>query len=354
MSVPVLAFFNNKGGVGKTSLAYHLAWMISRMGRRVVAVDLDPQSNLTSAFLDEDQLEALYDAALDAPTTIYRCVKPLTEVRDLHEPSLQSIAENLWLLPGELRLASFEDNLSREWTDCLGSGSSLYRPFRIVAAFWTLAQRAAEQVGADLVIADVGPNLGAINRSALIASDHVIIPLGADLFSLQGLENLGPTLRDWRMGWKKRIENYPDPPFPLPAGGMRALGYVVRQPGIRLGSPVKAYDKWINRIPEVYRRSMPDDAATRSDDPPPRLALLKHYRSLVPMAQEARKPVFLLTPQDGAIGSHAVAVRNAHDDFQALAQAVLERMGLASNPPWNAAPARQEPGSQQPLPLGGA
>ena len=47
MSVPVLTFFNNKGGVGKTSLVFHLAWMFAEMGKRVVAVDLDPQANLT-------------------------------------------------------------------------------------------------------------------------------------------------------------------------------------------------------------------------------------------------------------------------------------------------------------------
>ena len=63
MSIPVLTFFNNKGGVGKTSLVYHMAWMFSEMGKRIVAIDLDPQANLTSAFLPEDQLEALWDLA---------------------------------------------------------------------------------------------------------------------------------------------------------------------------------------------------------------------------------------------------------------------------------------------------
>jgi cellulose biosynthesis protein BcsQ len=59
MTAPVLTFFNNKGGVGKTSLIYHLAWMFSSLGKRVVAVDLDPQANLTAAFLDEETIEDL-------------------------------------------------------------------------------------------------------------------------------------------------------------------------------------------------------------------------------------------------------------------------------------------------------
>ena len=55
------------------------------------------------------------------------------------------------------------------------------------------------------------------------------------------------------------------------------------------------------------------------------LATLKHYRSLMPMAQEARKPVFHLRASDGAIGAHARAVASAYQDFSTLADIVLER-----------------------------
>ena len=51
-----IAFFNNKGGVGKTSLVYHLAWMFADHGIKTLAVDLDPQANLTAMFLDEERL----------------------------------------------------------------------------------------------------------------------------------------------------------------------------------------------------------------------------------------------------------------------------------------------------------
>ena len=61
MSIPVLTFFNNKGGVGKTSLVYHLSWMFSDLGMRILAVDLDPQANLSSAFLTEDDFEVLFE-----------------------------------------------------------------------------------------------------------------------------------------------------------------------------------------------------------------------------------------------------------------------------------------------------
>ena len=62
MSIPVLTFFNNKAGVGKTSLVYHLARMLARIGHRVLACDLDPQANLTAAFLSESRLENIWNA----------------------------------------------------------------------------------------------------------------------------------------------------------------------------------------------------------------------------------------------------------------------------------------------------
>ena len=58
---PTVTFFNNKGGVGKTSLVYHLAWSYAEQGKRVIAVDLDPQSNLSSFFLTETELETLWE-----------------------------------------------------------------------------------------------------------------------------------------------------------------------------------------------------------------------------------------------------------------------------------------------------
>jgi cellulose biosynthesis protein BcsQ len=333
MSVPVLTFFNNKGGVGKTSLVYHLGWMLAELGRRVVVVDLDPQANLTSAFLDEDELERLWESDSE-PTTIYRALEPLAEMGDLKEPHSLKIAAGLHLVPGDVALAGLEELLSSEWPNCMRD-QQLRRPFRVTTAFWQAAQLAARRVEADIILADVGPNLGAINRSALIASDHVVIPLGADLFSLQGLKNLGPTLRAWRDGWRKRLDNWLQPYFPLPAGRMQPLGYVIQQYSVRLDRPVKAYDRWVNRVPAVYAQSVleRDSPAQTPGSDENCLLTIKHYRSLVPMAQEARKPIFSLTPADGAIGNHAVAAREAYGDFKELAARILARMGLGDERP---------------------
>ena len=335
MTVPVLTFFNNKGGVGKTSLVYHLAWMLSDMGHQVLACDLDPQANLTAAFLDEGHLERLWENDNDQlGRTILQCIRPLTKVGDIKEPSLVKIANSLSLIPGDLALAGFEDTLSAEWPNALGSNpTELFRPFRILTAFSTVMQSGAAKIDASVILADVGPNLGAINRSALIATDYIIVPLGADLFSLQGLRNLGPTLNRWRQDWQRRSENWESPDFPLPAGRMQPVGYVVQQHSIRLNRPVRAYDKWVNRMPREYARNLLNDQkgpypATPAQDEQHALATVKHYRSLVPMAQEARKPIFHLTAADGAIGSHAAAANDARRDFKEVAKKIVQKVRL--------------------------
>ncbi len=337
MNRPILTFFNNKGGVGKTSLVYHLAWMFASLQKRVVVVDLDPQANLTAAFLDEEKIENLWNQPSEG-STIYHCVKPLTSVGDIVKPILQNIVANLYLVPGDVELSSYEEVLSHEWPDSMGD-KNLYRPMRILSSFWQVMQMAAEEAKADIIFVDVGPNLGAINRSVLAATDYVVIPLGADLFSLQGLKNLGPTLKSWRNLWKKRLTNWNDsaeknshPNFQLPQGNMQPVGYICQQYGVRLDRPVKAYDKWVNRIPGVYRECVLEEEYSnhmKPDADPYCLATMKHYRSLTPMAQEHRKPIFNLKSADGAIGSHANAARDAYTDFKELALKIAEKIGVS-------------------------
>ena len=327
-----VAFFNNKGGVGKTSLVYHLAWMYADLGVSAVAADLDPQANLTGMFLDEYEAEDLWSP--DPPRkTIHGSLVPLLRgTGDIDPPTMISPRPPLGLVAGDLALSGAEDEFSSQWPQCL-DGSE--RAFRVITALSRVLGRAREQAEADLVLIDVGPNLGAINRAALIAADFVVVPLAPDLFSLQGLRNLGPTLRTWREHWELRLSRATElsglEDLDMPSGAMLPIGYVVLQHAVRLDRPVRAYARWMDDIPREYRESVlneADPALIDTSGDEHCLATLKHYRSLMPYAQEARKPMFKLTPADGAIGGHINAVQDCYWDFRSLACAVAKRCGV--------------------------
>ncbi len=322
---PHIAFFNNKGGVGKTSLVYHCAYMFAEQGLRVLVADLDPQSNLSIMALDEARLEALWPDD-EHPLTLYGAVAPLFDgTGDVQSAHIELLTLNLGLLVGDLALSRIEDDLSTEWPRCLEGRE---RAFRVTTAFWRVIDDAARRHHADIVLLDVGPNLGAINRAALVASSHVVMPVAPDLFSLQGLKNLGPTLRKWRATWAAALIQAPQALGSLPQGAMRPVGYVLMQHVERLGRPTKAYAKWQKRLPIAYQQSVLGELSHPDQDSEHQIQRIKHYRTLMPMAMEMRKPMFSLSSADGAIGAHQTNVQQCYGDFSALTQAIAARVGL--------------------------
>lgn len=317
-----IAFFNNKGGVGKTSLVYHLAWMFAERGIRVLAADLDPQSNLTSMCLSERIIEDLYGRT--DRQTIYSAVDPLKRgVGDIAVPPVTPITNNLGLVLGDLRLSDFEDELSSQWPRCVDRDE---RAFRVTTAFHRVIREAGASYNAQIGLIDVGPNFGAINRAALISADYVVIPVAPDLFSVEGLQNVGVRLKLWRREWQDRLDRAGQLSFSVPVGKMQPLGYVVSRHTQFADGVVRAYQRWIDRIPQVYRNHVDDPQVP---DEYLMLGRLKDYRSLIALAQEAQKPMFLLKPGDGAIGGHQGAVRAAYFDFYSLAMQIGQRVGIS-------------------------
>jgi chromosome partitioning protein len=294
----------------------------------VLASDLDPQANLTAAFLEDERLEEFWPDG-EHSKTIYGSIEPLLRgVGDIVEkPYAEEINEKIHLIIGDLALSRFEDELSQQWPLCLDRKE---RAFRVESAFWRVMKRVVDKFNIDIVLVDLGPNLGAINRSVLVSADYLAVPLIPDLFSLQGLKNLGPSIRDWRAGWKDRLERNEVKDLILPEGRMAPIGYVVMQHAEKMGRPVRAYKRWAERIPVVYSEEIMG-IKTISDSgeiDPNRLGLIKHYRSLMPMAQEVHKPIFHLLPADGAIGSHQNGVFEAGANFERVAIEIANRCNV--------------------------
>jgi chromosome partitioning protein len=321
-----IGFFNNKGGVGKTTLVFHLAHMLADKRVSVLAVDLDPQSNLTAMFLAEERLEELWPETGEHSNTVLGCIRPIMRgIGDITEPHTEAIRHNLALVPGDLGLSNFEDKLSTNWPLAVDRDEAA---FRTLSAFHRMIEAAMGASGAEIVLVDVDPNLGAINRSALLSCDYFVTPVAPDLFSVQGLRNLGPTLHDWRAGWADRLARNPEPELSLPTGLIRPVGYVVMQAGMRLSRPVKAYERWVQRMPAEYHRSVLEepvwDGGNLANDAW-KLGTMRHYQSLMPLAQDARKPMFHLKSADGAIGAHMDSVLRCREDFDWLATSVLAK-----------------------------
>lgn len=324
-----ITFFNNKGGVGKTTLVYHVAYKLCDLGYKVLIADFDPQSNLTAMFLQPERLEEIYLSG-EKGLTITDAMQPVFEAdgyQGVHLEKTNGLFANLHLIVGNLKLSRYEDNLSEAWTNCLNGRIDAFKKTTI---FDTILSDAEKKEQFDFVLIDIGPNLGAINRAVLVATDYVAMPVGADLFSLQGIENLGQTLRAWKKEWAERSAKKPieRTDLRLPQGAMNPIGYIVLQHTARESRPVKAYLKWSNRIPHTYRKFVlqddtPTDIEFQAD--PHCLATLKHYHSLMPMAMEAHKPIFNLRPADGAIGAHFQAAQQVGYDFDTLSKKIIAK-----------------------------
>lgn len=110
-----LVLFNNKGGVGQTTLTFNIAHMLARLGLRTVVLDYDPQCSISAIFLSEQALFDLWEES-EPGATVYRCIDPVRRGRgDVVAPQLVAAGDNLWLLPGDLGLSRFEQTLAQEW-----------------------------------------------------------------------------------------------------------------------------------------------------------------------------------------------------------------------------------------------
>ncbi|MRG95286.1 ParA family protein [Polyangium spumosum] len=320
-----IAFLNSKGDVGQTTLVYHLAHMLVDQGHRVLLLDLDPQSGLTAMCLPEDRIEDLWSDYPFEDRTVFDAVHPLLlGTGDIRKPHVEELKEGLALVPGDVALYAFEETLSDAWIRALNGDAYA---FRALSAFHRLIAMATEQHRPDVTLLDVGRGLGANTRAALLAADFVVTPLAPDPYSMLGLHNAGMTLPSWRDHWRLMLDGSPNVELDLPTGQMEPLGYVVMQAVMRLSKPIKAYEKWLERIAGTYHQSILHDRffLPSSQGDPWCLGIMRNYQSLMPLAQDARKPMFDLRPGDGAIGAHMEAVLRCREDFERLSTSILTR-----------------------------
>lgn len=171
----VISFANQKGGVAKTTTTLNLGVAFQELGHRVLAVDLDPQGNLTmSQGMDPDTVDrSMFDVLVHA--------LPITEV--IHQVEVDIAVSSIDLAGAELALSSM-----------IGRERALQKALLPVRSEY------------DYILIDTPPSLGLLTINALTASDHVIIPVQCEYLSLRGLVQLEGTLQMIRENLNPSVE----------------------------------------------------------------------------------------------------------------------------------------------------
>ena len=261
-----IALFNHKAGVGKTTLTANIAFALAEIGKSVLLVDSDPQCNLTSYLLPDEQVNELLSKSSESDgRTIWTAVSPIVDDTGpcrLIEPTAVG---GLRLLPGDIKLAEFEDFLYGAWTD------SMKRRLGALTAITSISTLIADihrQSPLDYVFYDTGSNIGPLNRVLLLDACYFIVPVTCDLFSVRALATLGQAISTW-MKDADIIKSIAPDNMRLLKAKPALLGYIP-QPFRAYGRPMAKEASFY--LPEIKNRVREDIAAV----------LRKHGDCLVP------------------------------------------------------------------------
>lgn len=244
-----ISIFNNKGGVGKTTLTFHLAHALSEINKKILVIDLDPQCNLTILSMDSEKLHEIWETENDfiedfesaknnissskfetitnETRSVHFLLKPTEDgVSDITAISTPyKLSKNLDLIPGRLTLHTYEETIANRWSDAY-QGAPL--AIRTLTKIRVLAIQYAEKFGYDLVIFDTSPSLGILNKLIISTTDGFLIPCMPDMFSLYGIRNIGDSLKKWKGQFDTLYSLLtPDKRSLFPKDFVHLLGYTI-------------------------------------------------------------------------------------------------------------------------------
>lgn len=295
-----LVFVNNKGGVGKTTLAFNSAVALAKLGYKTVLVDLDPQCNLSRLVLGEDYyVKNLFS---ETEKTVYDVLRGVIEGGsdvDLSVKFLPAKADsNLSLLKGDINLSMYEGLLSTAYGQAAAGQPIGY--FQTSAIDRFLREKGlSEQV--DMFIIDTSPSLGILNQTILLGADYFVVPMMPDAFSVQGIENLGTIFERWKVQWKntaKALAGNTETKFVL-AGDPLFIGYIINSYNVYGKQPIADHRAWMERIPERVKTYLSEkhcrnglvEASWRNP-----LQIVQDYGRIPAKCQELGVAIFDLDP----------------------------------------------------------
>ncbi len=341
-----ISFFNNKGGVGKTTLTYHTACALAELGNNVLLVDLDPQSNLTLfgcsiEFLDqiwsvEEDFISDYENALskssdfgvikDNPRSIHFLVKPVEDGlsdKTTYSPPIH-LRENLSMIPGRLSLHMFEDKIAGRWSDAYRGDP---QAIRTLTQLRQLSEYYSRNYGFDYVLADTSPSLGMLNRVVISTADGFVVPCGPDLFSLYGIKNIGRALEYWKKEFdtlymilsEEKRSYFPDE-------FVRFLGFTIYN-AKKYGGGRNPYDlaqaafHYAQQIPDTIREFIPTStrenlSQTQVESPIGGTSVIHTHNTLPQMAQKYQMPMWAVPSEASLEEGDSGTVRGNRADYE--------------------------------------
>jgi cellulose biosynthesis protein BcsQ len=346
----VIAFFNNKGGVSKTTTCFNLGWMLAERGKKVILVDADPQCNLTGMTLDVSEADGLEK---------YYAEHPLGNLREALEPAFQSRPrplepvecvqvegrEGLYLVPGHVGLA--EDEVSLGIAQQLSESVQALK--NLPGSFHYLFEITAAKYEADYVLVDLSPGLGAINQNLVATADYFLVPTSPDIFSVMAVDSLARVIPRW-VSWARRaaeLDALSGADYPFPSPTLKFLGVIIQRYRLRSGAPTQGFEKYFDRLGEAIEGQLrpalgkagvllPSEiySQARLDDQR-WLAAIPDFNTLIADSQRVRKPVFALTKEDarrvGQVWENTeVNVTKFRQTFSKLADRIEILTGAAS------------------------
>lgn len=333
-----VAFFNNKGGVGKTTLACNYAAWEAQSGTRALVIDLDPQCNSTQLILEDEQWDEIYeDTAGSEGKTVMGVLKDIRAGDStLNTGALTTYRGPRFgvdVLAGHPSLSIFEDLLSEAWTKFRGGEVAGAR-----RTVWLRSLREFLGDQYDVIVVDVSPSLGAINRSALIGSDSFVTPMAADLFSLYALDNITTWFQRWLSEYDAGCRNargnleatgYSDLlPDPLPVRhgfiGYTVQQYVSRASGGHIRQ-IEAYDQHRREIPARAERLITLSRVSEDLD----LGTVPNMFSMIPLAQGRHAPIADLNRNDGLRGAQFSQQERYAEQLNTIFGTISKRIGIS-------------------------
>lgn len=322
-------FANNKGGVGKTTLAFNCAVSFAEQGYKTVLVDLDPQCNLSRLALGEDYyLKHLFS---DTEKTVADVLKGVVQGGSDINLSVQFLpvkaSPNLFLLKGDINLSTYESLLITAYGQAASGQQIGY--FQTSAIDRFLREKGlSEQV--DVFVIDTSPSLGLLNQVILLGADYFIVPMMPDAFSVQGIENLGVIYERWKNLWRnsaKALAGDTETKFVLP-GDPLFIGYIVNSYNVYGEQPIADHRAWMEKIPNKVREYLSEKhcrnglVETSWKNP---LQIIQDYGRIPSKCQELGVAIFNLAP--GQVADHHQGtkenIEKSKEEFSALANNIL-------------------------------